>query len=38
MPPAREVPLEVIRFFTGEKWRKESLEWAARRINESLLP
>lgn len=30
---ATDLPLHIVRFFRGECWRKESLEWAADRIN-----
>lgn len=31
--PAKDLPLHIVRFFRGERWRKESLEWAAEKIN-----
>lgn len=34
--PAKEIPLEIVRFFRGESWSKESLEWAADQINQPL--
>ena len=30
---AKDLPLHVVRWFRGDRWRKESLEWAASRIN-----
>lgn len=30
---AKDLPLHIVRFFRGEQWRKESMEWAAEKIN-----
>lgn len=30
---AKDLPLDIVRFFGGEGWRPESLRWAADRIN-----
>ena len=31
--PCKDLPIELVRFFRGEVWRCESLQWAAERIN-----
>lgn len=30
---AKDLPLDIVRWFRGERWRPESLRWAADRIN-----
>jgi hypothetical protein len=31
--PAAELPMEIVRFFRGERWTKEMLSWVAGEIN-----
>ena len=35
--PAKDMPLDVVRFFRGDNWNKAMLEWAADRINAKAL-
>ena len=30
---AKDLPLDVVRFFRGNRWNKKSLTWVAERIN-----
>lgn len=33
---ASELPLDIVRFFRGQKWDFKSLSWAAKKINEAI--
>lgn len=33
--PAKDIPLEVVRFFRGDYWTKEMLEYVANHINDA---
>lgn len=33
---AKDLPLDVVRFFRGERWRPASLKWVATVINEAV--
>ena len=34
--PIKDMPLDIVRVFRGESWRKKSLEWAAIKINAAI--
>ena len=36
--PAKDLPIEHVRFFRGERWTKESLEYVAGVINDAAAP